>query len=92
MNEPIKVSREVCGKNSITITFYKNENGKIVYSLQALLGGRAWAIYPHGNEDTYESIIAAKSAALKKMEKWCEKNSLIKQFNLCLGAFQPELF
>lgn len=91
MEEPVKISREVSGKNSITIFFFKKEN-RFVYDLQSLLGGRAYAIYHHTDSCTYESIIDAKSAALKKMESWAEKNSLIKQFNLCLGAFQPELF
>lgn len=91
MEQPVKISREVSGKNSITIYFYEKDD-RYVYDLQSLLGGRPWAIYHQADSCSYETIIAAKSAALKKMESWAEKNSLIKQFNLCLGAFQPELF
>lgn len=88
---PCKISKETNGKNSITISFFEVE-GKYFYSLQAILGNRAWAIWPHPDNTPFETILQAKSDAMRKLETWAQKNSLIKQFNTCLGALQPELF
>lgn len=84
-----KTSQYVKGQNRITINFYFTED-RYYYSVQAIFGKRAYAIWPEKTSDL-ESLNDARNEAMHRLEKWCRNNNLIKQFNSCLGVFQPEL-
>ena len=88
---PVKTSREVSGKNVVTVEFYE-ENNRYTFGIKAIFGNRAWAKWPKKDDPSYEDLNTARRMAEKALKDWCDKNQLHKAFTATISCFQPELF